>query len=349
LEHIGKVMKIDFVKGHCGWDTVTLIPAGHIAPEQELEAALKILDAPVNGGLEVGFMGTGERADEIRLRMVESTTRTWTAMCGGMTQVIGKALVETFFRNHFNVDVSGPTLIVKLVTDSGVIPIEIDVEDGHVRRTTTVMDDYAAFVYRRGVAPLDLNGVHTLAVDDLIIMDVRALEYRYPGVEFARRDAGPHLEIVNAILRAFQQHRDAPYGVLGMMYDDRPEGPGQFRLFPRFFSADFSAASIPFEFQCGTGTVAVAVALAYNKRLPFDGPEGRIVFEWGSQRMTPDPYGIRTSLLDVGLSDGRVSTARFSHSVVEILAEGTLVLPGYCGAPALTASRVNAATSYPQI
>ena len=194
------------------------------------------------------------------------------------------------------------------------------------------MDDYAAFVYRRGVAPIDLNGVRALEVDDLIVLDVAALELKYPGIDFARRSAGFHLEVVERILGSFQRRRDSPYGVLGMMYDDRPEGPGQYRIYPRFLSADRSAAGIPFEFQCGTGTVAVAVALAYHNRLPFAAPEGRIVFEWGSQRATPDPYGIRTSTLDVGLSDGRVSRARLSHSVVEILAEGTLTLPGYRGA-----------------
>ena len=112
-------MKVDFVKGHCGWDTVTLVRASQIARDQELEVALKILDAPVNGGLEVGFLGPGEQTDEIRLRMVESTTRTWTAMCGGMTQVIGKALVETFFRDLFKMDITQPKLFVKLMTDSG--------------------------------------------------------------------------------------------------------------------------------------------------------------------------------------------------------------------------------------
>jgi hypothetical protein len=66
----------------------------------------------------------------------------------------------------------------------------------------------------------------------------------------------------------------------------------------------------------------VGIALAYHDRLPFDGAQGRIIFEWGSQRATPDPYGIRTSDLHVNLQHGRVSKASFSHSVVELVAEG---------------------------
>jgi hypothetical protein len=325
----GALVNVDFVKGHCGWDTVTLVPASQIPPERQLEAALKIIDIPVSGGLEVGFMGKGEREGEIRLRIAESTTRNWIAMCGGMSQVIGKALVETGFGDHFNLNPSGPMLRVKLVTDSGVIPLEIEIEGVKMRRTTTVMDEYAAFSYKCGVEPLVLDGVRGLQIDRFIILDIAAVEDRHPGIDFTRRDPGPHLEIVNALLRTFQRHCGSAHGAVGMLYDDRPEGPGQFRIYPRFFSPDLAAARIPYEFQCGTGTVAVGLALAHHKRLPFKEQQGHIVFEWGSQRATPDPYGIRTSQLNLVLQGGRVSKASFTHSVVEILAEGTLHLPQY--------------------
>ena len=36
-------MQVDFVKGHCGWDVLTLLPEKQIPPAQELEAALKII------------------------------------------------------------------------------------------------------------------------------------------------------------------------------------------------------------------------------------------------------------------------------------------------------------------
>ncbi len=66
-----------------------------------------------------------------------------------------------------------------------------------------------------------------------------------------------------------------------MLYDDRPEGPGQYRAFPRFYSDDLAAARIPWEFQCGTGGIAIAMALAHEGRLPFDSGAGRAVLEWG--------------------------------------------------------------------
>ncbi len=48
--------KIDFVKGHCGWDVLSLILAEQIAEGDEFETALKIVDSPVDGGIEVGIL-----------------------------------------------------------------------------------------------------------------------------------------------------------------------------------------------------------------------------------------------------------------------------------------------------
>ncbi|MGH8240318.1 MAG: hypothetical protein ACREXP_25330, partial [Steroidobacteraceae bacterium] len=131
------------------------------------------------------------------------------------------------------------------------------------------------------------------------------------------------------ILEAYKRRQGCEEGVIGMMFDQRPEGPGHFRIYPRFYSDDLAAASVPFEFQCGTGTVAVGLALAHHGLLPFAAGVERVIFEWGSQRTTPDPYGIRTSELQLATQDGLVKRASFSHSVVEILAEGKISLPAY--------------------
>jgi hypothetical protein len=321
-------IEVDFVKGHCGWDVVTLLPEGQVPAGQELACAIKIVSAPIDGGLEVGWMGLGQRPGEIRLRMVSSTAKDWIPMCGGMTQVIGKALAETFLRDHFNVDASQPVLEMKLLTPSGEIPIRIDVRDGKASAVTTTMDRYLSYLYRSGIEPLSLQGISLLRVGDYAVMNVTALEKKHPGLDFTRRDPGPHLDIVNDVLRAFG-HQLGMNGVTGMLYDERPEGRGQYRVFPRFYSADLAAARIPWEFQCGTGSIAVAVTLAHESRLPFTAGKGTVLFEWGSYRITPDPYGIRTSQLTLELQDKRLSKAAFSHSVVEILAEGRLTLPDY--------------------
>jgi hypothetical protein len=322
-------MQVDFVKGHCGFDALTLLPEGQIPPAQELDAALKILAQPVDGGLEVGFLGRSDRPDEIRLRMVDSTARTWIPMCGGMSQVIGKALIETFLGAHFGVDPTRGYQEFRLRTPSGVVPIRIEVKDRRAVQITSVMDEFAAFLYTLGVEPLTLLGCQVLKVGEYCVIDIADLERACTGYDFTRRDAGMHLEIVNGILRTFGERYSSDGGVVGMLYDARPEGPGQFRLYPRFYSADLAASRQAYEFQCGTGTVAVGVALAARRLLPPERGDGHLVFEWGNQRATPDPYGIRTSQFHYTTQGGRLVCASFSHSVVEILAEGRLTLPKY--------------------
>jgi hypothetical protein len=323
-----EVTALRFVKGHCGWDTVTLLPEGQIEAEAELPASIKILALPMSGGLEVGWLGAGERDNEIRVRMVNSTTRNWIPMCGGMTQVIGKALVETFLRDHFHIVPTGARLDLTLQTPSGAIAVGVDLDDGRVSSVTTVMDAYAAFAYRKGVEDCVLEGVPVLRVGTYAVIDIDALSKRHPGVDFTSRQPGAALEIVHGILRAFRT-RLGLSGVNGMLYDSHPEGRGEFRVFPRFYSDDLAAARIPWEFQCGTGSIVVAIALAEAGRLPFDGEECETLFEWGSRRTTPDPYGVRTSKLHIRRQGSRVTQASFSHSVIEILAQGTLRLPEY--------------------
>ena len=320
-------MRLHFVRGHCGWDVVTLLLGREVPSAMQLEVALQVLDAPVNGGIEAGILErTGDPA-AIRLRVTDGLTRGWLPMCGGMSQVIGKALVETSLREHFGIDCTAPMVRVRLQTDSCEVPLAIEVADNKAVSVTTTMDSYAGHLYELGIEPVMFTQVAGLRVGEFLVVDVADLETAYPGVDFTRRDPGAHLDIVNSMLESFARHLGGVQGVVSMLYDDRPEGSGDFRAFPRFHGADDTAARIPYEFQCGTGTVAVAVALAHARRLPFGGPHGSFVLEWGSQRATPDPFGIRTSKVDLELSDDRIVRIDFQHSVIEIVAEGTLLVP----------------------
>lgn len=321
---------IEFVKGHCGWDILTLVPLNQIAQDHKLELALKIIDAPINGGLEVGFLGIGDSPEEILVKMVNSTTRTWIPMCGGMTQVIGKAIVETFFRDMLDVDINQPQLEYRLITDSGPIPIFIDIDNQRVKRVTTKMDNYLVHLYQQGIEPLMIQSVVVLRVGKYIVFDIAELDKIHSAVDFTRRDTGEHLTIINSILQEFCD-RQGIWGVNGMLFDQSPEAGGQFRVYPRFYSQDQTAASIPWEFQCGTGTVAVGAALAFYGLLSEgqDYDEASVIFEWGNYQNTPDPYGIRTSILNYSLSERKLISASFSHSVVEIVAEGLITLPSF--------------------
>lgn len=326
-------MNIDFVKGHCGWDTVTLVPTGQIPSAQELEAALKILSPPISGGLEMGFLERTKGQNEIRLRIVASTQKDWIPMCGGMTQVLGKALIETQFRDYFSINIDSTLVQVRLITPSSVVPIEISLKKNRtVESVRSVMDEYCSYLYDTGVEPLSFLGVDLLRVGDFAVIDILSLESQYPDEDFTRRDLGSHLDIVNELLGEFEKHRDLR-GVYGMLFDHRATQSGRFRIFSRFVSDDMVAADIPYEFQCGTGTIAVGVALAHLGLLPFE-DSGSLLFEWGNPSVTHDPYGIRTTQLDIRLDGQTITHSSFMHSVVELNAEGTLMLPNYQRSPA---------------
>jgi len=320
---------IDFVRGHCGWDILTLLAGEQVPEGKEIETALKIFNPPVSGGIEVGFMYPPEGDEDIRLRIIDSTHKTWIPMCGGMSQVIGKAVVETFFRERFGITISTPHLNINLLTDSGMVPLEVDIKENKALKVTTIMSDYASYLYGEGIEPVEIMGIEAMRVGYFLILNVETLEQKYPGVEFAQRRSGPHQDIIRQILLTYMKQEKIDDGVFSMLYDLRPEGNGHARLFPRFYDKTESTASIPWEFQCGTGTVAAGLAMAELGQLPFEGNEGTIVYEWGSQRLTPDPYGLRTSEMKMNLQNNRVVSAGFSHSVIEILCEGKLILPNY--------------------
>ena len=309
-----------YLKGHCGWDVLSLLLAEQIPEAEQLAVALKMLEFPIGGGIEVGLLGRTTTPNDIRLRITDTSTRQWTPMCGGMTQVIGKALVETQLRDHFGIDIAAPVVKVRLITNACVIPLTIEVNAGKAARVTTHMDSYLELTYSIGVRPFEALGVPALDVGEYFLIRVQDLESAHRGIDFTRRDPGPHLDIVNEWLTHCSEMRPRPAGPLAILYDDRPEGPGQFRVFPRFLDA--TAARIPYEFQCGTGTVATAVALAHSGMLPFAGERGELLIEWGSQRTTPDPSGIRLSRVQIARDGNRLTSASFSHSSIEIVMEG---------------------------
>jgi len=231
-------------------------------------------------------------------------------------------------REHFNIDTSEPTLTIHLLTASADIAVEVEIRDGRASAISTTMDGYLQYLYRLGIEPMIIDGVAMWRVGEYAVIDVRTLESVHPQVDFTRRDRGRHLDVVNSILEGFAQ-RQRSQSTVGMLFDDRATGLGSHRVFPRFYSPDLAAARTPWEFQCGTGSSAVVALLAYTGQLPFTTGRGEVVLEWGNQRVTPDPYGTRTSRLQLEVDGTRVLKAAFSHSVVEILAEGRLSLPGY--------------------
>jgi len=313
--------QIYYLKGHCGWGVVSLVLADEIHEAEQLDTLLKILDFPISGGIDVAMIGPTDTPGDIRMRITTTHSRRWQPMCGGATQVIGKALIESQLREHFRIDISKPVVHVRLICDdSMVVPITMDVSAGKAIRITTDMDQYLEKTYSMGVRAFAIEGLPALQVGEYLMIRVQDLEAKHPGIDFTRRDFGPHLDIFSEVFTQFAPEKPAGVYDIALLYDNRPEGPGQFRVFPRF--PDEATKRIPYEFHCGTGTVATAVALAHQGMLSSDSESFEFLLEWGSQHTTPDPYGIRTSQVQMTRQGKRLTSMSFSHSVNEIIVEG---------------------------
>lgn len=319
-----------FVRGHCGWDLVTLLNGKEIPKGEEHRIAHTLLEPPCNGGVEIGFMYPPENGGDIRLRIIDSTTRTWLPMCGGMSQVIGLAAHTTWMREKFNIEKCLPSSLIKVETDSGLVPIETTFEQDNISRVTTHMPDYPQFLYQDGVRAVTVRGIPGMKVGYFLVFKMDDLKRAYPDAEFGHRRPGAHMELLGEIQQQYlnEQGIDAPT-LYGMIYDLHPEDGGDARIFTRFFRGKGVPSPTPLEAQCGTGTIAVGIAMAENGDLPFRGDKGQVVFEWGSGRLTQDPYGTRKSILNLELENGHLAWAAFSHNVVELLSVGTLYLPSF--------------------
>jgi hypothetical protein len=319
-----------YVKGHCGWDSVTLLYGEQVPEGQEHRIAHTLMSPPCHGGIEIGFMYPPEGDEDIRLRIIDSTTRTWLPMCGGMSQVIGLAAFQTSIQEHFQLRSDASRACIKVLTDSGLVPIEVRFDQGHPSQIMTRMPDFASYLYQDGVEEFEVMKIPAVKVGYFLIFKLDDLQQAYPNAEFRHRGPGSDLDLLGQIQSAYIIDRGLEKSTLySMIYDLRPEADGDARIFTRFFKGKGIPPATPLEAQCGTGTIAVGMAMAKRKELPFPGNKGRIVFEWGSRRMSTDPYGLKKSVLDMELENDWVKEAAFSHNVVELQSEGTVYLPSF--------------------
>ena len=133
----------------------------------------------------MGLLGRTATPNDIGLRITDTSTRQWLSMCGGMTQVIGKALVETQLRDYFGIDTTAPVVKVRLITNACVIPLTIEVSAGKAARVISHMDSYLELTYSIGVRAVEWRGVPALDVGEYILVRVQDLEAAHPGI-------GPH-------------------------------------------------------------------------------------------------------------------------------------------------------------
>lgn len=329
----------NFVRGHCGWDSVTLLYGEQIPKGRECEIALSILHPPLFGGAEVGFLYKPEKSEDIKLRIIDWTTRTWLPMCGGMSQVIGKAAIETELKDYFNIDVEEPVTTINVQTDSCLVPILVEVSGGEAKKTTTNMSYYVEYLYKEGVKLVKVLGVDAVKVGYFLIINMDDLKEKYTNCDFRYDGPGPEWNALREVQEVYMQQEgiDEP-ALYSMLYDMHPEGGGDARIFTRFYRVNAQPQVDQYKLtyhepQCGTGTIATCLAMVENGDIRIKDGSVDVIFELGSKSISKDPYGLKKTFVKMNLKKGKVNYASFSHSVIELLATGRLYLPNRPLAP----------------
>jgi hypothetical protein len=330
LKTVGKQESYSFIKGHCGWDSVTLLFGEEVPKGEEHRIANTLLDPPCTSGFEIGFLYPPEKGEDIRLRIIDSTTRTWLPMCGGMSQVIGIATFQTQIHSQFKIEKKLPKTTIKIGTDSGIVPIDITFDGNQIRRVRSQMGEYIRFLYKEGVEPVDICGVPAMKVGYFLVFKLDDLNRLRPDVEFRHRGEGPGLRFLRTLQSEYLK-MDGKEGstLYSMIYDLNREEGGRANIYTRIFRGKDIPQQTLMEAQCGTGTIAVGLAMAERDEIEFQGQCARVIFEWGKSEFTVDPYGVRKSVLDLKRDGLRISWGAFSHSVVELQSSGTLHLPAF--------------------
>lgn len=309
-------MLLDYIKGHMGGNTILLLSGAQLPAGLEIDLSLKALRATHLACHEGGILYPPQQGGHLKVKIVEPFSKDYIIACGGMTQVLGKALVETDLGERFNIQIREPVTAVQLETDVGIMELKVEAREGKVVRVVSDMSLFARECYSMGVYPLSIGGVEVMRVGKFLVIEGDKLKHRYPHADYAVLDAQSR-EVLVALQREFQEKVGLPFYDYAL-YDWHPQRKGDLRaLYPHHILKGM------IEPACGTGTVAIGIAAYEQGQFPlkFDPakPIFKARFETGGGE---DLLGPDISELKLSYKDGRPNAAYFSHSFVEISSMG---------------------------
>lgn len=318
----------DFVKVHAGWDECIFIYGDQLPKGGELTLGLSFLRRPSIRATEVGILYPSETEGRVRVRMIDDTKKDFIGMCGGLTQSLGKAIVETDIGERLGIRIMDGTNSVTLETDAELIPIKIDVSDGVVRSVTTDMQSYVDGCYQRGVSLVEVDGMTLVNVGidgqekEFLVLDVDELLRRFPQVDFMTKDRAA-LDALETVYAAFADSLGMPLDYLyGVVYKVEEAGTAiRICTVFRFVPWDFQRGD-RLEYACGTGTTALGIALYKRGQIAFADEPVEVLLTVGGEHL-PEETRMKTRLTLTG-TQNRVVGAWFSHDRIELVASGKL-------------------------
>ncbi len=313
-------MKLDFVRGHMGGNLIILLRGEQIPEGFELETAVKLMGPNYLHAHEAGILYPGSRPGEIEVKIVEPSVPCFISACGGFTQVLGAALVETELGSYFGVDTKRNPVVAMLLTGCGPTELKIDTEGQKALRIKTDMDCFVTESYDSGVGAYSYGKLQYMRAGKFLVINADHFEAAYPGLDFVSWDQKTR-DILQAIQHDFME-RTGEIEPNVTLYDWHPERKGDLRVvFPHYVQDDF------FEPSCGTGSVALGIAVLAAGELDqlttsADGSYTLNIESGGGIELG----GPDITALEIKVDSGFVKSAVFSHSRVEITAVGVAMI-----------------------
>jgi len=313
-------MELDYLKGHMGNNIIIFLYGDQIPKGRELEAAVEVLQPHRVSGHETGILYPPVQGGDLMVKIVGFTSRVFITACGGLTQVLGKAAVETELGRRCRLPIREPETRIILETDAGPVPITAEVVNGEAKRVWTDMGAFVRECYHLGVSRLELQGVPAIKVGKFLGLDGDKVKRHYPEADFEAMTARTQ-KILLSLQDEFKRQTFPNYHDFSL-YDWHPQSAGNLRvLFPH------NLATGHVEPACGTGFVATGIGLWELGDLRQRGlaheKGARVRYECGG---APVLVGPELASLELTCAGGRVVGAAFSHSVIEIMEKGRIVL-----------------------
>jgi len=312
-------MKLNFIKGHMGGNLILILDGRQIKEEsQVLDAALAALDRNRLFGEQAGVVYPSEKKNGLKALIVDITNRTFIPSCGGFTQVLGRALVETDLAESFGIRIEDPVSTVMLETEAGTTPLTIHSEKGAFKKVESDMTCFARFLSDDGAMPIDLGGIQACKSGYYLVQDASKLGKLFPEADFEAMNPAA----IGAIAEAQKRFQDKGFSrtLHFSLYDTAPTNGGDLRaVFPH------SVLTGHIEPTCGTGSIALALGLLASgegERLGFvKGGKLKVRLESGGR---PVMGGADITTVEVEAEGCKILSAAFSHSFIELTAQGAV-------------------------
>lgn len=309
-----------FVKGQMGGNEIVLLDGTQVPEGKEIEWALEVLNPPSIRGHQLGLLYEGEEVNRIKAKIVSVSRKDFISSCGGLTQVLGKAILEENLAEYLGLQIHFPVTNLILETDAGPVLIAAEDVDEGAKTITTNITPFVNECYEVGTWPMKVAGVRATKVGKVLVADMEEIKKRFPNVD-SSQIGQPTLDVLWQIHREFLRKvypggwRGGDFAVYDMSISENAQGRV---IFPHYIPEGH------IEPACGTGTVAVSIAIAERgNMLPRNGTAELTFRSGGSSAEIGGPDLTKVCLR---IKAGKVIEASFTHSPIEILAVGRLWL-----------------------